>query len=106
LKNPKKCLIIYYAPDKKIFPGTFRIKGTLVFLCLKEREKERVRARAREKKKAKEQYKDKDKDENKDKERGRGERERERKSMGDYILNPPGQNEKSANYTVHERAVL
>jgi hypothetical protein len=36
LKNPKKCPIICFAPDKKIISRTFKIRGALVFLCPKE----------------------------------------------------------------------
>ncbi len=52
-----------FAPDEKIMFYTFRIRGTLVFVCPKEREREKERegrgrggGRAREK----EKYKDKD----------------------------------------------
>jgi hypothetical protein len=59
-KNPAKCPITCFAPDKKIISRSFKIRGTLVFLCTKEREREskseskseskrraKVRARAR-----------------------------------------------------------
>ncbi len=47
-KNPKKCPIICFAPDKKIISRTLKIRGPLVFLCPKERERERERERDRE----------------------------------------------------------
>jgi hypothetical protein len=46
-KNPKKCPMICFAPDKKIISRTFKIRGTLVFLCPEERERARVRERVR-----------------------------------------------------------
>jgi hypothetical protein len=41
-----------FAPDKKIMSRTFKISGTLVFLCPKERERERKRERERERERA------------------------------------------------------
>jgi hypothetical protein len=49
-KNPKKGPIMCFAPDKKNNLLHFQNRGTLVFLCPKERERERggkERARAR-----------------------------------------------------------
>jgi hypothetical protein len=40
-KNPKKCPIICFAPDKKIISRTLKIRGALVFLCPKEGEERR-----------------------------------------------------------------
>ncbi len=40
-KNPKKCPIICFAPDKKIISITFNIRGALVFSCPKEGEERR-----------------------------------------------------------------
>ncbi len=57
---------------KKIIPRTFKIRGTLVFLCPKERYKDIVRAR-----KGKRQGKGKEKERKREMERER-ERERDR----------------------------
>jgi hypothetical protein len=43
LKNLKKCPDICFAPDKNVISRTFKIRGTLVFLCPRERERERER---------------------------------------------------------------
>jgi hypothetical protein len=48
LENPLKCPIMCFAPDKKIIFCTFRIRGTLVFLCPKEKERKRGRERDRD----------------------------------------------------------
>jgi hypothetical protein len=61
--------------QKKIISRTFKIRGTLVFLCPKERERER------------EIKKGKGRGKGKEKER---EGEREDKSEGDFISNLPG----------------
>jgi hypothetical protein len=78
-KNPKKCsLYICFAPDKKIIPNIFRIRGILVFFCPKERQRERgsggrggetereerekEKERAREKKKEKEREREREKE--------------------------------------------
>jgi hypothetical protein len=64
---------------QKIISRTFKISGTLVFLCPKKRERES------------------------ESKKGKG-KERERtKEWAIIFLNRPGQNEKSANYTVHGR---
>ncbi len=56
----------YVLPQtKKIISRTFKIRGTLVFLCPKERDKDRVRAR-----KGKRQGKGKEKEKRKGKVRG------------------------------------
>jgi hypothetical protein len=44
-KNPKKCPILCFAPDKKIISRTFKIRGALIFLCPKEKEREREERR-------------------------------------------------------------
>jgi hypothetical protein len=56
-----------------------------IFMSLRERESKSERERKKEKKQEKEIEKEK--------------RERENQSAGDYISKPPGQNEKSMNYT-------
>jgi hypothetical protein len=49
LKNPKKCPIICFAPDKKIISMTVKIRGVLVFYVPKrERESDRKRGERRE----------------------------------------------------------
>jgi hypothetical protein len=57
LEKPKKYPIICFAPDKKIISKTFKTRGTLVFLCPKERDREKERAREgeREQERAREQ---------------------------------------------------
>jgi hypothetical protein len=92
-KNPKNSpLYICFAPHKKILSRTFKIRGTLVFLCLRERERERERARAR-----------------KGKEKGKRKRRRERedKSASNFISKTPGPEWKIRELycTVQERAV-
>jgi hypothetical protein len=68
-KNPKKCPIMCFAPDKKIIFCTSRISGTLVFLCPKEKEREEREEREERK----------EREEGEEREWGReGERERER----------------------------
>jgi hypothetical protein len=88
LKNPKKCPIICFAPDKKIISRTFNIRGTSVFLCSKARERERESKskRKRESKSKKEKEKEKGKGKGKEKER---ERERGQK-RGDFISKRTG----------------
>jgi hypothetical protein len=62
-----------FFPTQKNNPLHFQNQGYIgIFMSLRERKRERERER----------------------ERGRG-----RESAGDYISKPPGQNEKSANYT-------
>ncbi len=69
-KNPKKCPIICFAPDKKIISRTIKIRGTLVriFLSQKERGGERARAKVRARARARA-----------GKGKGKGKRERELK---------------------------
>ncbi len=70
-----------FAPDKKI-SRTFQIRGTLVFLCPREREREKEseRERARAKVRAR-----------KRKRKGKGKRKRERtKAWAIYISKLPG----------------
>jgi hypothetical protein len=52
-KNPKKCPIICFAPDKKIISRTFKIRGALVFLCPKEGEERREKKGERREKRDK-----------------------------------------------------
>jgi hypothetical protein len=95
------------APDKKIIFCTFRIRGTLVFLCPKVRERERARARARasaRKRKVKTKTKTKRKIKIKTKIKIKRKREK-KKCAGEFISKPPGQNENSVNYSVQERVV-
>jgi hypothetical protein len=62
----------YVLPQtKKIISRTFKIRGTLVFLCPKERDKDRVRAR-KGKKKGKEKEKRKGKRKGKGQGTGKG----------------------------------
>jgi hypothetical protein len=77
-ENPKKCPIISFAPDKKIISRTFKIRGTLVFLCPKEREREKERERKREREQEQEQEQERDWEQEEEQERERQqERERE-----------------------------
>ncbi len=92
-KNPKKCLIIRYATDKKIISRTFKIRGTLVFLCPKERERERE-SKSESESESKSNSKSKS---GKGKGTGTGtgtgkgkEKEIEYKSAGDFISKSPG----------------
>jgi hypothetical protein len=80
---------MFFPHTKKILSRTFKIRGTLVFLCLRERERERER-------KGKKREIERE-----------GERERT-KVRAILFLKRPGQSEKSVNYmycTVQERAV-
>jgi hypothetical protein len=79
---------------KKIITHTFRIRGTLVFLCPKERERDKERERAVDSEDEERERKDKDKN----KEKEKREREREKKVPAIIFLNRLGQNEKSAKY--------
>jgi hypothetical protein len=47
-KIPKNAPLYILPQTKKIIPGTCRIRGTLVFLCPKQREREEERERERE----------------------------------------------------------
>ncbi len=91
-KNLSKCPILCFAPDKKLIPCTFRIRGTLVFYVPRrggeiEREKERERERERgerERERARERARARARE---------GEREREReKVLAIIFLNRTGQN--------------
>jgi hypothetical protein len=77
-KNPTKCPIICFAPDKKIIIQDFQNQrySTLVFFCPKKRERKRARKRESESESGKG--------------KGKRERERENKSAGNYIYKPPG----------------
>jgi hypothetical protein len=98
--------------QKKIISRTFKIRGTLVFLCPKERERQRERERERESKSKSESESESKsesrKGEEKEKGTGKGtgkgkgkEREREStKALAIFFLNRLGQSEKSANYTL------
>jgi hypothetical protein len=106
LKNPKKCPIICFAPDKKIISMTVKIRGVLVFYVPKrerERESESKRERRRERERREERGgRREERREKRDERREmRDERasELDNKSAGDYISKPQGQNEKSANFT-------
>ncbi len=73
MKNPKKCAIIYFAPDKKNNPRHFQNQWHIsIFMSQTEREGESARERAR----ARVREKDKDKDKDKDKEREKEEEKR------------------------------
>jgi hypothetical protein len=75
-KNPKKCPIICFAPDKKNNIPDFQNQRYIgIFMSQRERERERVKERERE-------------------------RERGNKSTGNHISKLPGPEWKSANYTV------
>ncbi len=50
MKNPTKCPIICFAPDKKIISRIIKIRGTLVHIFMsqkRERGRERARAKVR-----------------------------------------------------------
>ncbi len=85
-KNPKKCSIICFAPDKKNNIPDFQNQRYIgIFMSQRERERESA-----------------------GKGKGKGERERGNKSTGNHISKLPGPEWKSANYTVlyvQDRAV-
>jgi hypothetical protein len=51
-----------FFPRQKIIPCTFRIRGTLVFLCPKEKERGRERERRRKKEREKESKREREKE--------------------------------------------
>jgi hypothetical protein len=103
-----------FSPRQQIISRTFKIKGTLVFLCPKERERARGQEREGEQEQEREQERgrerERERERERDRERGR-ERERDRESERErqkestkalviLFLNRLGQTEKSTNYTV------
>jgi hypothetical protein len=90
---------MFCSRQQKIISRTFKIRGTLVFLCPKERERERDRGGERAREKERERERERERGRGREKER-ETERDREEKSVGHFISKPPGQSEKPANYTV------
>ncbi len=74
-KNPKKCPIICFASDIKKISRTYKIRGTLVFLCPRGKKREREQEGERESEREREREKEKGR------EKGKG-REREKKKCG------------------------
>jgi hypothetical protein len=96
---------VCFAPDKKIISKTFRIRGTLVFLCPKEREIEREREQEKSESESKSERESESESESESetgtrKGTGKG-KEIRRKARAIIFLNRPGHSEKSANYTIH-----
>jgi hypothetical protein len=97
--------------QKKIISRTFKIRGTLVFLCPKERERERGGSKSKSESKSENKSESESKSKSgKGKEKGTGkrkgkrkERERESESPGDFISKCLVQSEKSANYIILDR---
>jgi hypothetical protein len=85
-KIPRNAPSYVLPQTKKIISRTFKIRGTLVFLCPKERGRERESDRERARTRAR---------------KGKGTRETEKTKAWVIIFpNCPAQNENSANYTV------
>ncbi len=85
-----------FPQTKKILARTVKIRGTLVFLCPKERERERERERKREREIEQEQ----------ERERKR-ERERDRTKVRaiKFLSRPGKKNPQKYTFTVQERAI-
>ncbi len=96
-KNPKKCPIICFAPDKKIISRTLKIRGALVFLCPKEGEERREERRETrdERRETRDERRESERQETRNERRV----SKRIKVLAIIFLNCLGQNEKSADFT-------
>ncbi len=92
-KNPAKCPIICFAPDKKIISRTLKSEVHWYFYVPK-REREREGEAGRES----ERERREERGETRDKRRETRKERRETREEAIIFLNRPGQNEKSAKY--------
>jgi hypothetical protein len=79
--------------QKQIISRAFKIRGTQVFMSLRERERERERENERERKQEGERGRARARTRARRERKRERKKERENKSAGDLFLNRPGKNE-------------